>query len=146
MRFSSKDRHPCLSVPGLTRKNAYSTVLLLALYLTACQSPSGPPDQVVRQIAQTLFDRAARGEDVPVSIPFTGQGPSAPRLLKTDISQRRPIAYQGSHFFEYEVRLTYLNRIQQMEHAVIRIRFERREDPATRSVVWQPSFPAPAPP
>ena len=66
-----------------------------------------------------------RGENV-AGIQFTAQGTAAPKLISVEIRARRRVA--GMEAFEYEVRLTYLNRIQQMEWATLPIRFERRGD------------------
>ena len=88
--------------------------------LLGCRA-AGPPADLVKKTAESLFERAARGEPVSVSIPFTGQGATTPKLLRSDIVAKR----QVGDVFECDVRLSYLNRIQQMEDASITIRFQR---------------------
>ena len=114
--------------------------LALALLGGGCRSASGPPRETVEGIARNLFERAVKGEDVPIKIPLTGQGRTAPRLVQVEVL-RRPRAYvEGREVFECNVRLGYLNRIEQLESATFLVRVEQREG------VWQTSFPAvPAP-
>ena len=100
-------------------------LLLAAVALVGCRNQPGPPAEMVKKAAEALFERAAKGENVP-GIQFTAQGMAAPKLISTEIRARRRLP--GTEAFEYEVRLTYLNRIQQMEWATIPIRFERRGD------------------
>ena len=104
--------------------------LLLLASLAACRKPEGPSPEVVKKAAESQFERAARGEDVP-AIHFTGQGTGIPKLISSDIRARR----RSGEAFEYEVRLTYLNRIQQMEWVTVTVRFERRGEG------WEASFP-----
>ena len=113
--------------------------LALALLGGGCRSASGPPRETVEGIARNLFERAVKGEDVPVKIPLTGQGRAAPKLVQVEVLPR-PLAYvEGREVFEYNVRLGYLNRIEQLESATFLVRVEQREG------VWQASFPgAPA--
>jgi len=96
------------------------------LWLAACEVSVGPSAEEVQKAAATMFQQAARGEKVPIPIPFTGLGPAAPKLLSSHITTRRQLASRGGEFFEYEVRLEYLNRIQQMESATVTVRFEQR--------------------
>ncbi len=100
-------------------------LILAALALAGCRGSSGPPAEAVRKAAEALFERAVSGENVP-GIRFTALGTAAPKLLSTEIRARHRLP--GTEAFEYEVRLTYLNRIRQMEWATISIRFERRGD------------------
>lgn len=103
-------------------------VLILAVaVLVGCRGPAGPSAEVVRKAAESLFEQAAHGEAIP-EIAFTAQGPATPKLISSEIRSRRRIAQQGGDGFEYEVRLTYLNRIQQMEWGTVRIQFERKGD------------------
>jgi hypothetical protein len=108
-----------------------ATIILLA----GCQPRPGPPREAVQDIARTLFERAARGESVPVNIPFTGQGPHTPRLTDTEVLPLRPAYVEGREVYNFNVRLTYLNRIAQLEHAEFVVRLQQ-EDGA-----WQTSFP-----
>jgi len=98
-------------------------LFLAAIALAGCRSQPGPQAEMVKKAAEALFERAAKGEDVS-GIQFTAQGTATPKLISTEIRARRRIP--GTEAFEYEVRLTYLNRIQQMEWATIPIRFEQR--------------------
>ena len=98
---------------------------LLALALGAgCQRYAGPSAEEVKKGAESLFERAARGEAVP-GIRFTAEGTATPRLLNIEITARRRIAGQGGETYEYEVRLTYLNRIQQMEWSTVTVRLSK---------------------
>ena len=114
-------------------------LLLAALVvLAACRPSKGPPVEVVRQAAETLFEKAARGEQVPVRIPFTGQGQATPKLLKTEVNPlTSETGEDGARLYHYDVRLTYMNRIQQLEHASIRFGFIK-----TKEGVWLPWFPS----
>lgn len=111
-------------------------ILALVVTLAGCRASGGPPAEAVKQVAESLFERAARGESVPVPIPFTGQGTATPKLTKTDIVAHRRVAEARGNIFEYDVRLTYLNRIEQLEQANFTIRFRRRDE------IWRPSFSA----
>ncbi|MBI3695141.1 MAG: hypothetical protein HY238_09935 [Acidobacteria bacterium] len=102
-----------------------SVLFLVAIALAGCRSQSGPPAETVRKAGEALFERAAKGESVP-GIQFTAQGTAIPKLISTEIRARRRVP--STDAYEYDVRLTYLNRIQQMEWASIPIRFERRGD------------------
>jgi len=114
--------------------------LLAALVLAACAEPEGPPVDVVRQIAESLFERAARGEALAgVNIPFTGQGPATPKLTRTEVLTRRPTIRKEMQLYEYDVKLTYLNRIAQLENATIRVRIRKKDN------VWMSSFADPTP-
>ena len=100
-------------------------ILLLALAaLAGCRSSAGPSSEAVKKAAESLFDRAARGEAI-LGIRFTGEGTATPRLLNSEITARRRIAGQGVDTYEYEVRLTYLNRIQQMEWSTVTLRLTK---------------------
>ena len=98
-------------------------LFLVALVLAGCRSQVGPPADAVKKAAEALFERAARGENV-AGIQFTAQGTAAPKLISVEIRARRRAP--GTEAFEYEVRMTYLNRIRQMEWATVPIRFQRR--------------------
>jgi hypothetical protein len=114
---------------------ALAAWLLLAV---GCRPSRGPAPAVVKQVAESLFEKAARGEPVPVNIPFTGQGPATPRLLKTEINPLTPgLGEDGAQLYHYDVRLTYINRIQQMENAAFRFGFVK-----TRDGVWMPWYPS----
>jgi len=113
--------------------NKWAALLAAALAWMGCGTAGGPPAEVVEKAAQALFERAARGETA--AIPFTGQGPSAPRLLSSELTARREVPGSSGLQYECDVRLNYLNRIQQMEIAVVTIRFERRGEN------WRPLFP-----
>lgn len=103
----------------------YTQIFLLALAAgMGCRPATGPPAETVKKEAEALFERAVQGEAVP-GIHFTGQGSALPKLIETEIKARRRIA-QDPERFEYEVRLTYLNRIQQMEWGTVTITFERK--------------------
>ena len=110
-----------------TARPGYSFLLLVVVVIAACRSSAGPPAEEVKKAAEALFERAARGETV-AGIQFTAQGTAAPRLIASEIRARRKVSGQESERFEYEVRLTYLNRIQQMEWGNVTVRFERRGD------------------
>ena len=107
---------------------------LLVLVPIGCRTPQGPPKQVVEEIAGTLFERAARGERVPVNIPFTGEGQATPKLLKNEVSVLTPAFVDGAEVYQYDVRLSYLNRIQQMEHATFKLTILKKDG------VWLPGF------
>ena len=100
--------------------------------LVGCRPAAGPSSEAVKKVAESLFERAARGEQVE-GIHFTGQGSATPKLIASEIRARRRISQPEA--YEYEVRLTYLNRIQQMEWATVAIRFEQRGNG------WEPSLP-----
>ncbi len=96
---------------------------VMVVVLAACHTSSGPPAEQVKKAAEAMFERAARGE--PVSgIQFTAQGPETPRLIASEIRARRKISADR---FEYEVRLTYLNRIRQMEWGNITLTFDKKD-------------------
>jgi hypothetical protein len=110
----------------------------VVLLVSACRPSKGPALEVVKQVAESLFAKAARGEPVPVNIPFTGQGPATPRLLKTEVNPLTPgVAADGGELYHYDVRLTYMNRIQQMENATFRFGFVK-----TKDGVWMPWYPS----
>ena len=93
---------------------------------------------VAKRAAEALFERAVRGEPVPVAIPFTGQGPATPKLLKTEVNAHTPgVGPDGAELYQYDARLTYLNRIQQMETASFRFGFVKKDG------VWMPWYPPP---
>ena len=92
--------------------------------LASCRSSGGPSAEEVKKGAESLFERAARGEAVP-AIRFTGEGTAMPRLLNTEITARHRVANQPADTYEYEVRLTYLNRIQQMEWSTVTVRLSK---------------------
>jgi hypothetical protein len=103
-----------------------------------CRSSQAPSVEVVKQSAEMLFNRAAKGGDVPVNIPFTGEGQATPKLLRTEVNPLTPgTTEDGAQLFHYDVRLTYMNRIQQMENASFRFGFVK-----TKEGVWMPWFPA----
>jgi hypothetical protein len=102
--------------------------------LAGCGSSEGPPKGAIERVARSLFERAARGEEVPVPIPFTGEGPATPRLTATEVISKKLAPRRGTEYWECEVRLTYLNKIEQLETATIRILF------AHRGELWQPAF------
>lgn len=109
----------------------------VALLAAGCRPSQAPPVEVVKQSAQVLFERAAKGEPVPVNIPFSGEGQAIPKLLQTEINPLTPgTGEDGAQLFHYDVRLTYLNRIQQMEHAAFRFGYVK-----TKEGVWMPWFP-----
>jgi hypothetical protein len=113
--------------------------LLLLLLGGGCRSASGPPRETVEGIARNLFERAVKGEDVQVRIPLTGQGRAAPKLVEVEVRPRSSANVEGREVFEYNVRLEYLNRIEQLESAAFLVRLEQRDG------AWQTSFPeAPA--
>ncbi len=95
--------------------------LLLAVALAGCRNADAPAADMVKRAAESLFERAVRGESVS-GIQFTGGGTATPRLISSEIRARR----RAGSGFEYEVRLTYLDRIQQMEWATVTVLFERR--------------------
>jgi hypothetical protein len=95
---------------------------VMFVVLAACRTSSGPPAEQVKKAAEALFERAARGERV-AGIQFTAEGPDAPRLIASDIRARRKVSTDR---FEYEVRLTYLNRIRQMEWGNVTLTFEEK--------------------
>jgi hypothetical protein len=110
--------------------------VLLVVVAAACRPSKGPPPEIARQVAETIFERAAKGGEVPVNIPFTGQGPATPKLLKTEVNPLTPgVGEDGSEIYHYDVKLTYLNRIQQMEHANFRFGFVKKDG------VWMPWYP-----
>ena len=113
--------------------------ILLATALAGCRIRVGPSAEVVKKEAEALFEKAARGEAAPANIPFTGGGKSIPKLLSTEITAGRQIASRGGEYFEYDVRLSYLNRIRQQEWATVRIRFQRR------GRNWEPFYSAAGP-
>jgi len=114
--------------------------VLVALAAAACRPAQGPPVAVVRQVAESMFERAARGEPVPVKIPFTGEGPAAPKLLKTEVNPLTPgVGEDGAELYHYDVRLTYMNRIAQMENANFRFGFVKKDG------VWMPWLPTARP-
>jgi hypothetical protein len=110
---------------------------VLFVLAAACRPSKGPAPEVVKQVAQSLFEKAARGEPIPVKIPFTGQGPATPRLLKTEINPLTPgVGEDGAELYHYDVRMTYMNRIQQMENTSFRFGFVK-----TKEGVWMPWYP-----
>lgn len=112
--------------------------ILLAAGAVGCRPSQAPPVEVVKQSAEVLFHRAAKREPVPVNIPFTGEGQAAPKLLQTEVNPLTPgVGEDGAQLYHYDVRLTYMNRIQQMEHASFRFGFVK-----TKDGVWMPWFPA----
>ena len=115
------------------RALSYFLPFAFCLALAACRS-ADPPPEAVKRSAEVLFERAAKGERVPAAIPFTGQGTAAPKLTRSEIVARRKLARGNDEAFEYDVRLTYLNRIEQMEQGMVTIRFEKREG------VWLPTY------
>lgn len=102
-------------------KRRRAVLILLIGVLAGCRASSGPPAEEVKKAAAELFARAARGEAVP-EIHFTGDGTVTPRLIASEIRARHRVG----EAFEYDVRLTYLNRIRQMEWATVTVRFERQ--------------------
>ncbi len=114
---------------------------IMGLALAGCRPAAGPPLDVVRQHAEVLFERAVKGEKVPVPIRFTGEGPDTPRLLKTEVGRLTTgIGPEGAEVYQYDVRLTYMNRIRQMENAAFRFAFVKKNG------VWTPWYPAAARP
>ena len=102
-----------------------------------CRPSQGPSVEVVKGSAEMLFNRAAKGEKVPVNIPFTGEGQAIPKLLRTEVNPLTPgTSEDGGQLFHYDVRLTYMNRIQQMENANFRFGFIK-----TKDGIWMPWFP-----
>ena len=95
---------------------------VMLVVMAACRASSGPPAEQVKKEAEAIFERAARGERV-AGIPFTAEGQETPRLIASEIRARRRIS--GDRF-EYEVRLTYLNRIRQMEWGNVTMTFEKK--------------------
>ena len=111
--------------------------MALGMLAAGCRPAQGPPVDVVKQAAEVLFNRAAKGEKVPVNIPFTGEGQAAPKLLRTEVNPLTPgMREDGAQLFHYDVRLTYMNRIQQMENASFRFGFIK-----TKEGIWMPWFP-----
>ena len=109
----------------------------LGVALAACRPAAGPPVDVARQHAEVLFERAAKGETVPAPIQFTGEGPDTPRLLKAEVNPLTTgIGEGGVEVFQYDVRLTYMNRIRQMENATFRFGFVKKDG------VWTPWYPS----
>jgi hypothetical protein len=116
---------------------AHALAVLFPLAISACRPSQGPPLEVVRQVVQSTFERAARGEPVPVKIPFTGEGPATPKLLQSEINPLTPgVDEDGAELYHYDVRLTYLNRIRQMENASYRFGFVKKDG------VWMPWYPS----
>jgi hypothetical protein len=109
--------------------------LALLLLGAGCRTAAGPPRETVEGIARNLFERAVKGEDLPVKIPLTGQGRAAPKLVRVDVRPGPQASVEGRKVFDYNVRLEYLNRIEQLESAAFLVRLEQREG------VWQASFP-----
>lgn len=110
----------------------------LVMLAAGCRPSQGPPLEAVKQSAEVLFERAAKGEPVPVNIPFTGEGQALPKLLRTEVNPLTPgVGDDGAQLFHYDVRLTYMNRIQQMEHTTFRFGFLK-----TKEGVWMPYYPS----
>src|SRR5262249_20643662 len=114
---------------GTRRRRIYtrrSSAVLLTLAVTVaagCRTSSGPPAEDVKKAAEALFERAARGETVS-GIQFTAQGPDTPRLIASEIRARHKTSADP---IQCEVRLTYLNRIRQMEWGNVTLTFEKKD-------------------